>query len=205
MSKLTATVKHLLIINVLIFAASWLNPGDINQFLNYLPLYDPLSKLFMPFQFITYMFVHGSETHILFNMLSLFFIGPTTELLLGRNKFLMLYFTAGVLGAVLQIIGSYTISYIATGYLFTPALVGASAAISGLFGALARLLPDNKVVVFPIFIPIKLKWAFFAYGLFSLVAPFIGVMEGLGHFAHLGGLLTGYLMVGFWKRKYQRD
>lgn len=202
---ISESVKHLLIINVLIYIVSWLNPGNVNVLLQYLPLHDPLREGFFPTQFITYMFMHGSEWHILFNMISLYFIGPTAEYFLGKKRFLILYFVSGVAGAFLQILGSYGINYMEYGQFMTASLVGASAAISGLFGAMVCFIPDNKVVIFPIFIPIKLKWAFIGFAVFSLVAPFINAMPGLGHFAHLGGLLAGYLITRHWKKNLHRN
>lgn len=203
--RISESVKHLLIINVLIYLICRFNPMNAMDYLQYLALHDPLQKGFFPTQFVTYMFMHGSDWHLLFNMISLYFIGPTAEFFLGKKRFLILYFVSGVIGAFSQIIFSYGITYIEYGQFLTGSLVGASAAISGLFGALVCFVPDNKVVIFPIFVPIKLKWAFIGFAVFSLIAPFINAMPGLGHYAHLGGLLSGFLITRNWKKKLHRE
>lgn len=84
MMPLTGIVKHLLIINVVVFIAVQLIPPEWG---NMLPFYSPATGLFQPFQIITYMFTHADISHILFNMLSLYFMGPMVEMTLGHKDF----------------------------------------------------------------------------------------------------------------------
>lgn len=101
MIKLTNTVKHLIIINVLLFVATF---AFKNQIYELLAMYFPTNSLFKPWQIVTHMFMHGNEMHLIFNMLGLWMFGSVVESVLGRNKFLLLYFGAGI-GAVLFNLG----------------------------------------------------------------------------------------------------
>lgn len=98
--SITDTVKHLIVINVIVFACVYL-PGEFGNYgltewlRTTLSLYFPTSPLFQPIQLISYMFMHGGVSHLLFNMLGLFFLGPLVEYTLGAKKFLLLYFAAG--------------------------------------------------------------------------------------------------------------
>ncbi|WP_452222435.1 rhomboid family intramembrane serine protease [Lacinutrix salivirga] len=110
MNKLTDTVKHLLIINVLMFIGT-LTIGGGNAFYEWFALYFPENELFKPWQIITHMFMHGSPTHILFNMFALWMFGVAVESALGWKKFLFLYISAG-LGAVAFQLGYYYFNYL---------------------------------------------------------------------------------------------
>ncbi|WP_452223163.1 rhomboid family intramembrane serine protease [Lacinutrix chionoecetis] len=108
MIKITETVKHLMIINVIMFVAT-LVIGE-NQFGNLFALHFPTSNVFKPWQIITHMFMHGGFTHLLFNMFALWMFGSAVEQRLGSKKFLIIYFAAG-LGAVLFQLGYYYFDY----------------------------------------------------------------------------------------------
>lgn len=110
MNKITDTVKHLLIINVLMFIGT-LTIGGGNSFYEWFSLYFPKNELFKPWQIITHMFMHGSPTHLLFNMFALWMFGTAVENNLGWKKFLFIYISAG-LGAVAFQLGYYYFNYI---------------------------------------------------------------------------------------------
>ena len=98
MRQITPTVKHLLIINCIVFAGAYLL-GNNDLFYGLLALYYPLSDYFMPWQVFTHMFMHGGFQHLLFNMFALFMFGTTVERVFGQRKFLIFYISSG-LGAV---------------------------------------------------------------------------------------------------------
>lgn len=134
---ITDTVKHLLIINVLMFIGT-VSVGGGQLFYEWFALYFPENALFKPWQIITHMFMHGSVTHILFNMFALWMFGTAVETQLGSKKFLFLYISAG-LGAMLFQLGYYYFEYL-------PAY--AELIASGLTdGQLTEMLTTNKQVV----------------------------------------------------------
>ena len=198
--QITEAVKHLLIINVLVFLATFTIFNE--QYLNY-ALYYPETPKFKIWQVITHLFLHGNPSHLLFNMLSLFFIGPVLENRLGTRRFIIFYFVAGIGGALLHILYKFIVIHyiggdISTAYI--PAL-GASGAINGLFIALAYLYPNMEFMMMFIPVPIKAKYL----AIFTIAADFLwgmsGYQTGIGHFAHLGGALFGFLLIVYWTKK----
>lgn len=133
-----------------------------------------------PWTLVTYMFLHGSPTHLLFNMISLFFFGPPVEIRLGARNFLWLYFVAGMTGGLASI-------------LFTPhvaGVIGASGACFGITLAFARYWPREKVFFWGF--PIEARLLVIIMTAMSLFGA-RGGGDGIAHFAHLGGFLGGYL------------
>ena len=162
------------------------------------------STRFLPYQWVTYMFLHSGTLHLLFNMVSLFFAGIAVEQSQRTKEFLYFYIFCGIGGALL--------GYFVSAVTGTPFLVeGASGAIFGLFYALYRFYPDATMLIFFVF-PMKIKHALLLLGLISLALMFES-SGGVAHFSHLGGLLTAiawfrysdsivYLYDG-WKRKQE--
>lgn len=186
--QLTDVVKHLLIINVIVFfaASSFLDPRQLY-------LYYPGSRPFEPYQMISHMFMHGGVSHLAFNMFSLFFLGPHVERFLGGQKFLVLYLAAGF-GAMFAHLAFMMI----TGDKVP--VVGASGAVYGVLVGFATLFPNVKLqLLFP---PIPIMAKYLALGLivFDLYSGITGRASGVAHFAHLGGALIGYLIVIYWRR-----
>lgn len=189
MNRLTDVVKHLLIINVIMFVCFYLL---MPQFRNEVVLYFPGSPYFKPFQLVTHMFMHGSETHILFNMMSLFFLGPTVEQSLGSKKFLIFYLVCGVASMLLHLGLGYL------GFIPPVPIVGASGAIMGVFVAFALMYPEVKLMlIFPP-IPIKAKYMMGALIAFDLFSGVGGLNTGIAHFAHLGGVIGGFILITMW-------
>lgn len=191
MGRLTDVVKHLLIINVIVFVAFGI---IFSQYAGYLYLY-PNKIEFQPYQIVSHMFMHGGMQHILFNMLSLFFLGPMVENALGAKKFLIFYLVCGMGSMLLHLALVYT------GFLSsTTAVVGASGAIMGVFIAFAVLYPDVKLMlIFPP-IPIKAKYLMLGLVAFDLFSGVSGLNTGIAHFAHLGGAITGLILMVMWKK-----
>jgi membrane associated rhomboid family serine protease len=134
-----------------------------------------------PWTVVTYMFLHGGFMHILFNMIALFFFGPAVEARLGSRRFVALYFTSGIMAALVSV-------------PFTPnvPIVGASGAVFGVMLAFARFWPRQQIYIWGV-LPVEARWlVIFLTGL-SLWSGFSGASQGVAHFAHLGGFLGGFL------------
>ncbi len=166
---------------------------------------------FKLYQIITHMFMHGGFMHILFNMFALYMFGSTIERIWGPKRFLIFYFICGI-GAALVQMGSYAYEFRNIDKMILSfsdvqqyqqilrmnATVGASGAIMGVIAAFGYLFPNTEMLIIPIPIPVKAKWAvlgFIAIDLFSGIAGRPG--DNVAHFAHIGGALTGFLIVYF--------
>lgn len=147
---------------------------------------------FRPWQLVTYGFMHGSIPHIVLNMYALYMFGGLIERVMGVRRFVIYYFTCLVAAAVAQL----AIVYLFDHRVFPT--VGASGAIFGLLGAFAMLFPREKLMLIPIPIGIP-AWLFVTlYGIAELVFGVTGTMSGVAHFAHLGGLFAGLVLLWAW-------
>lgn len=198
-------VKNLIIINVLVWIAQLIYDKKdgltmfLTQKLALFPINDPEFK---PYQVATHMFAHSTYTiqgnivffHILFNMFGLYMFGRILENVWGPKKFLIFYLSCGVGAAVTHL----AMQYIMGG---NAAAVGASGAVMGIFVAFAYLFPNTELMIIPIPFPIKAKWVALVYIFIDLFGG-IGQLQGdnIAHFAHLGGALTGFIMVIFWNK-----
>ena len=215
--RITPTVKNLLILNIGIFFFSQLisrNFIDLN-FAFFNPLLpnspDLWNPLFKPWQFLSYMFLHGSLGHLFSNMFGLFMFGPILESFMGSKRFLIYYIICGFGAAFLNTgLDFYSMSQISIDselYLMqaqTP-MVGASGAIFGILMAFGFLFPNLEMMLLFFPFPIKAKYFVAMYGFYELVQGTSGMQSGIAHFAHLGGLLTGCILLkffGFSKRNY---
>lgn len=189
MNRLTDVVKHLLIINVIAFVCFQM---IFPQFAAQTYLWFPGTENFKPYQLVSHMFMHGSSSHILFNMLSLFFLGPAVEQNLGSKRFLGFYLICGFAAMALHLGLAYL------GVINPNPIVGASGAIVGVFIAFALLYPEVKLMlIFPP-IPIKAKYMMVGLVLFDLFSGVTGVNTGIAHFAHLGGAIAGFILISMW-------
>lgn len=204
--------KNLILVNVIIFVATILNRSFMTmQF----ALFYPTSQYFHWWQFVTHMFMHGGFWHIFFNMYTLFIFGSVVERMIGEKKFLLFYFVCG-LGAAALHTGVEWIqmqSFIAAAadgsasaaqdiaMLKSIPTVGASGAIYGVLLAYAVLFPDSRMTL--LFPPVTLsaKWMVVVFAVIELLTGVTGWMSGVAHFAHLGGMLIGWLMISFWKKR----
>jgi hypothetical protein len=142
------------------------------------------SLLAQPWTLFTYMFLHASPIHIFFNMLMLFFFGPLLERQIGSGRFLGVYAASGVLAGLAQVL------------LFGGAVIGASAAIFGVMGTLAMLMPDLRIYFY--FVPMKLIFAILIFAAIDIL--FMGSGDQVAHLAHLVGLAFG-LIFGYVLKK----
>jgi membrane associated rhomboid family serine protease len=221
---LPTIIKNLIIINALIFLAqSVLGPDVEAKIFNLFALHTWQSPLFKPWQFITYLFLHGSIEHILFNMFALWMFGSVLENLWGPKKFLIFYFVCG-LGAALchMIVLYYDMQPVVEAFkqlpydqqqqvlsdpnfkLYEPTL-GASGAIFGCLAAFGYLFPNALMYILFIPIPVKAKWVVLGY---IAVEIFLALKNSAGddvaHVAHLGGAIFGLALVYFWNKTNRR-
>lgn len=195
--QLTDVVKHLLIINVILFFAAQMIPGG---WADYLILRFPGTVNFSPIQVVSHMFMHGSTSHLFFNMFGLFIFGPIVEGKIGMQKFFKLYFIAG-LGAMALQLGVVYFEATRAGYeladLYRYGMVGASGALMGIVAAFATLFPNMRVqLLFPP-IPLKAKHMALGYIALDLFGAFGNPGSNIAHFAHIGGALFGYLFIRY--------
>jgi len=157
----------------------------------YLALW-PIGGGFLPWQIVTYAFLHGGFAHLLFNMFGLWQFGWELERLWGQKRFLQFYMASVLSAAGLQLVVSWV-----TGANFP--VVGASGALFGLLMGYAMLFGER--VMMPLIPPIPMKARTFAiiYGVAELFFGFTGWLPGIAHFAHLGGMLGGWLMIRYWR------
>ncbi len=184
-------VLNLMIVNCLVLMAT--NIFDSNFFYRTFALWGIYSDHFRPFQVVTYMFMHADVNHLFFNMFSLWMFGRTLEQVLGQKRFLTYYMVCGITAGVIQLAVS------AATYGAYPT-VGASGSVFGLLLAFGVLFPNNIIMLLIPPIPIKAKWFVIIYGVIELFLGVSGRQVGVAHFAHLGGMIGGYLLLMYWKR-----
>lgn len=188
---LPPVVKNLLIINTLVYMAKALLPigPELLRF-GALSLGTPW---YHSYQYITYMFLHANLEHLFFNMFALWMFGRTLEYELGPKRFLVYYMICGVGAALIQ-------AGIAWAMHEPMTLVGASGAVMGLLLAFGVLHPNAVIMlIFPP-IPMKAKWFVIIYGVIELLLGWRGG-GNVAHFAHVGGMLWGLLLLYWWRRR----
>lgn len=182
--RLTPWVKRLLIANGVVFLA---------MALGLLPArwtvatfgFSPADFLRHPWSPLTYMFVHGGFWHLFFNMVGVFFFGPPLEGAWGSRFFIRYYLVAGLGGALFSVLMIPLIGA-------SPVVVGASGALYGLLLAFALKWPEAPIYIWGV-LPIRAKWFVAIFGFFALYGTVFAAGAGVAHWAHLGGLVTGFL------------
>lgn len=257
---LPTVVKHLLIINVLVFFATWVLGSRGIDLESLFALYFFKSEKFRVWQYITYMFMHANLEHLFFNMFALWMFGYILENYWGSKRFLLFYIVCGLgaafvhtcvtgfsyYGAVSAISvyaqdpnpdafvtlfqskfeGHYRVdvfnSFLSqwranpTEKLFAMQsvdmanqmlqasasipTVGASGAIYGILLAFGMMFPNQYIYVY-FLLPIKAKWFVVIYIGIELLSGIFGTADGVAHFAHLGGMLFGYILIKYWKKR----
>ncbi len=213
LSNVPPAVRNLIFINALVMVMTFLNEDFM---IKTFALFYPTSVFFKPWQCITHMFMHGGFWHLFFNMYTLFIFGSVLERVWGAKKFLLFYFVTGI-GAALVHTGVewlqmlHWVNEAATGSMpaaqaihtlkMTPT-VGASGAIYGVLMGYAMLYPDSVLtLIFPP-VSLKAKWFVLIFGAIELLTGITGTGGGIAHFAHLGGLIFGFLLMMFWKKRH---
>ena len=230
---LPLVTKNLLIINALVFLASITFQNIFNYDVNgELGLYYIGSEQFMPIQFITYMFLHGSFNHLFFNMFAFWMFGAAVENFWGPKRFLIYYLATGIGAAVIQqtvafirienipdIVNNQAMqqmlyegrSLLNSGrnfmgdlgelnLLYNVQTVGASGSVFGILLAFGMLFP-NSIIYLYFAIPVKAKWLVVGYGALELYSGLSNNPgDNVAHFAHLGGMLFGFILIKYWKK-----
>ncbi|MCP4131381.1 MAG: rhomboid family intramembrane serine protease [bacterium] len=205
---LTPTVKKLLIINGVIFLIQTLaglfpaliSQGTIEHFFGL--SHAGIFSEFKIWQVFTYMFIHGGFLHIGLNMLVLFMFGGELELLWGNKFFLKYYLYSGIGAGLFIILMNYVTFLSWPGNANSPTL-GASGAIYGILLAYALYWPNREILLFPFFIPIKVKYVALVIGLIAFLGTMgscASVEGGVSHIGHLGGIISGYILLKLMKR-----
>lgn len=228
LASIPPVTKNLIIINLLMWLATIVLRKAFNiDIIDYLGLHYPTAENFNAIQLVTYMFLHSpnSFAHLFFNMFSVYMFGRTIEVYWGAKKFLYYYFATGIGAGLIQILVWYlsvagetsimantTIGEISVPIdIYTSMLttIGASGAVFGILLAFGMLFPNASLFMMFIPIPIKAKYFVIFYGLVELffgVSNFAG--DNIAHFAHLGGMLFGFILIMYWRKKgdnnYQR-
>ncbi|MCD4791564.1 MAG: rhomboid family intramembrane serine protease [Bacteroidales bacterium] len=264
---LPPVVKNLLIINALFFLATIVASEVFRiDLTNILGLHYFAAEEFRPYQFITYMFMHGGFMHILFNMFALWMFGNALENFWGPKKFLIYYFVTGIGAAIVHYvvfyfeispvlnaintymddpspeklnlflnsgylkIGSYEIqdnfnafrseynnlihsnptkaiqlsvdfiNQYKIDFLNLPVVVGASGAVFGILLAFGMMFPNALIYVY-FAIPVKAKYFVMIYGALELFSGIYDTSSNVAHFAHLGGMIFGYFLILYWKKR----
>ncbi|MBQ0024591.1 MAG: rhomboid family intramembrane serine protease [Bacteroidales bacterium] len=202
---LTPVVKNLIIINFIVWIGSELIGDPMYRAFALFPFE---SQLFKPFQLVSHMFMHGGFWHIFFNMYTLMIFGVALERIWGSKKFLLFYFVTGLGAALLhnlvlhiEISNALAASQtqVAMAIMATPT-VGASGAIYGVLLGYAMLYPNSVLqLIFPP-VALKAKWFVVIFAAIELVTGITGMGGGIAHFAHLGGMLFGLILILYWKK-----
>ncbi len=222
---LPVVTKNIIIINVIMYLATLAFETVNIDLVKLFGLHYYLADDFKPHQFITYIFMHGGFSHILFNMLGVYIFGQVLEQVWGPKRYLIFYILTGLGAALAQyIIMHFEITEILDifnqhinsrnldtsqraefinqkyEYLNKHVIIGASGSLFGLLGGFGMLFPNRELYLY-FFIPIKAKWLVILYGGFEI---FSGLQnnptDNVAHFAHIGGLLVGIALVLFWRK-----
>jgi membrane associated rhomboid family serine protease len=195
--KLTAATRAIILVNILVYVLEKVAPVPMEVHLALWPLATP-ERLFRPWQLVTYAFLHDPDYiwHIIFNMFALYMFGPLLEQFWGARRFLAYYFVCLIAAGAAQL---------AVGYVTHTGepTIGASGAIFGILLAFAMLFPRAKLLLYFV-IPMP-AWLFVSgYAVLELFFGVTGREAGIGHFAHLGGMLGGALMMLYWRMRPDR-
>ena len=204
MNSRTPVVYNLLIANVVAYMATMLlDTNDVYGLFALFPIGSPFFEVWQP---VTYMFLHGGFSHIFFNMFALWMFGRGLEEEMGSKRFLIYYFVCGVGAALVQLgmaevdIMNMNTQYEVWNYMLTPT-VGASGAVFGLLLAFGMLHPNATIMLLIPPIPMKAKWFVVIYGVIEVLLIIFQAQDGIAHFAHLGGMFWGWLLMLWWQRK----
>lgn len=214
---LPPVIKNLIIINVLMFLLTMLLESMGIPLTGYLALFPVQSPLFEPYQFVTHMFMHGGLGHVFFNMFALWMFGSPLENVWGPKRFLIFYLVTGLGAAALYMgVNAYEVYQLqqtvalggpgvvaaqkALDLSLVRPVVGASGAVFGVLLAFGMFFPNTLIYIYFLF-PLKAKYFVIIYGAIEL---YMGIAnnpsDNVAHFAHLGGMLFGYILIKVWQK-----
>ena len=209
--QMPPVTKNLLIINILMYLASFvlLRYGiSLNELLG---LHFFMASDFRLHQFVTYLFMHGSFEHLFFNMFALWMFGRIVEQVMGQRRFLTFYMVCGIGAGLVQELAQYVhyltilpeVSYVPAEQLAIALnnwnTVGASGAVYGILLAFGMTFPEERMFIIPIPFPIKAKYFVVGYAVVELLSAMLRSDDQVAHMAHLGGMLFGLLLLLHWR------
>lgn len=218
MLNIPPITRNLLIINVVCFLLQQVLKSQGIDITQWLGLHFILADDFNIFQLVTYMFLHGNFTHLFFNMFSLWMFGGLIERTLGFKRFLTYFFVCGIGAGLCQevwqtadyfIQGMHNYDLVNTGsgvpipmkqFLNLWTTIGASGACYGVLLAFGMLYPNERIMLLLPPIPMKAKYFVAGYAAIELISAYAS-NDNVAHFAHLGGMLFGLLLLRYWRRK----
>lgn len=222
----TPVTTNLIIINVLMLAADFVLGRKGIDLSDWLGLHYFDAPHYHTWQAVTYMFMHANFEHLFFNMFSLYMFGRLLEMAWGAQRFLIYYLVCGVGAAIVQqvawrygLVGDWLhqiqledpdftygqLMLEGTKYLNRLVTVGASGSIFGILLAFGMMFPNAQIfLLFPP-MPLKAKWLVIGYGLIELFCGVAGSGDGVAHFAHLGGMLFGFLLIMMWRHDRRHE
>ena len=221
MNNLPPITKNLLIINVLCYFGIIVARRYGLDLDSVLGLHFFLASDFKLYQLFTYMFMHANLEHIFFNMFAVWMFGRTLEMVFGSKRFLTYYLVCGIGAGIVQEVIQYV--FYATElarydsvnigveivpmaeYLNFMTTVGASGAVYGVLLAFGMLFPNSQMFVFPLPFPIKAKFFVIGYAVIELFLGLGQTGDGVAHFAHLGGMIFGFLLIMYWRKKSKNN
>lgn len=222
----TPVTTNLIIINMLMLAADFVLGRKGIDLSDWLGLHYFDAPHYHTWQAVTYMFMHANFEHLFFNMFSLYMFGRLLEMAWGAQRFLIYYLVCGVGAAIVQqvawrygLVGDWLhqiqledpdftygqLMLEGTKYLNRLVTVGASGSIFGILLAFGMMFPNAQIfLLFPP-MPLKAKWLVIGYGLIELFCGVAGSGDGVAHFAHLGGMLFGFLLIMMWRHDRRHE
>jgi membrane associated rhomboid family serine protease len=218
MNNMPPVTKNLLIINVLFFAARWVAalPAYGIDLDDVLGLHFFMASHFYFYQIFTYMFMHGSFSHLFFNMFAVWMFGRIMESTMGSKRFLFYYLTCGLGAGLMQELVQFANYWLAGmnaydavnmagvqipmgEFLNRWTTVGASGAVYGILLSFGMTFPNERMFIFPLPVPIRAKFFVVGYAVLELLLALGRPGDGVAHFAHLGGMLIGLLLLLYWR------
>jgi len=220
MNNLPTVTKNILIINVLMFMATMLAPRYGIDLDDYLGLHFFMASRFNVVQLVTYMFMHANFTHLFFNMFAVWMFGRILEMVWGQKRFLFYYIICGIGAGLIQEVVQY-VEYVTSlsayeavnmGYGVIPMAdylnmmntVGASGAVYGILLGFGIFFPNQEMFIFPLPFPIKAKYFVLIYAALEIVLG-LSSNDGVAHFAHLGGMIFGFLIILYWRHNRPKN
>ena len=221
MNNLPLITKNLLIINVLCYFGIIVARRYGLDLDSVLGLHFFLASDFKLYQLFTDMFMHANLEHIFFNMFAVWMFGRTLEMVFGSKRFLTYYLACGIGAGIVQEVIQYVfyatelVRYDSVNigveivpmaeYLNLMTTVGASGAVYGILLAFGMLFPNSQMFVFPLPFPIKAKFFVIGYAVIELFLGLGQTGDGVAHFAHLGGMIFGFLLIMYWRKKSKNN
>lgn len=210
-------VKNLLIINAIMFVATyfitpqlgafimeWLALWPVNvpqPLIDYIQVRGGLANVFYPWQLFSSAFLHGGFGHIFFNMFGLWIFGMRLENVWGSKRFAYFFFFCVIGASLIQLlVTSWPFLFGSLPYPQPIPTVGASGGVYGILLAFAMMYPNERIYLYFI-MPIKAKYFIAGLAVFGLFAGITGTQAGVAHFAHLGGMLFGFILIQYWRGK----